>query len=449
MNTSSSKLTLWQYLFIASMLFGLFFGAGNLIFPVHMGQAAGAKVFSANLGFLTTAVGLPFLGVLAIGFSKSNGLFDLSTQVNRWFAYGFTILLYLTIGTFFAIPRTASVSFEIGIAPFIPKTQHTLAQLIFSIIFFSIAYYFSRKPSKIMDIIGKFLNPLFLIFLALLIIASIIKPIGPIDTTAVTEGYQVNSFITGMLEGYNTMDSLAALAFGIIIVQAIKQLGVTHHKNITQSIFKSGLLTVILMTLIYSSLAYMGAMSQHVFPISENGSIALTQIFTYYFGDLGLILLAIIILIACLKTAIGLLTACGEAFHQLFPQISYQKYVIAFTIISCIIANVGLNQILTMAIPVLLFLHPITITLIILTFLSPLFNHNKIIINITMLTAIIISFFESIHTIENLTQYWITKPYDLLATFIPLMDLGMGWLVPTLIVFLCSFIIFKLKQNIN
>ena len=154
------KLSIRDYLYIGSMLFGLFFGAGNLIFPVHMGQEAGSNVFLANLGFLVTGIGLPFLGVIAIGSSQSSGVFELSSRINRRYAYIFTILLYLVIGPFFALPRLATTSFEIGLSSIVSTGFSALSLAVFSLVFFFVAWWLSRKPSKLLDYVGKFLNPL-------------------------------------------------------------------------------------------------------------------------------------------------------------------------------------------------------------------------------------------------------------------------------------------------
>lgn len=196
----TKKLSWRDYLYVGSMLFGLFFGAGNLIFPVHMGQEAGATIFLANLGFLITGIGLPFLGVIAIGISKSNGVFDLATRVNRRYAVGFTVLLYLTIGPFFALPRLATTSFEIGLVPFIPSDQHKLILAVFSALFFLVAWAFSRKPTKLLGYVGKFLNPLFLFLLAILILFAFLTPLGTISLAPVADSYAANPFLKDLLK---------------------------------------------------------------------------------------------------------------------------------------------------------------------------------------------------------------------------------------------------------
>lgn len=431
----NNKLSLSAYITIGSMLFGLFFGAGNLIFPVHMGQEAGSSTLIATLGFIITGVGLPFLGIVAIGFSKSNGLYDLASRISPKYGLIFTMILYLTIGPFFALPRTATVSFEIGLTPFISTEYMALGLLIFSLSFFFLAWILSLNPSKIMVWIGKVLNPLFLIFLAFLIISAFIKPMGDISLLTVQESYQQSPIFKGFTEGYNTMDVLASLAFGIIVVNTIKNLGVKDTTQIATDTFKAGFISVVLMSVIYGSLAYLGATSLNELPLSDNGGIALAQISTFYFGSLGSILLAIIVTLACLKTAIGLICACAEMFNELFPKISYRTFVHAFSLISMLIANVGLTSIIQISIPVLMFLYPLAITLVLLAFLSPLFQHKKIVYQCTTFFTLIIAIIEGLKASPsfisgNAVVHQITTSIDQL---LPLSSVNMGWILPAII----------------
>ena len=163
-----------EYILVASMLFGMVFGAGNLIFPASMGQAAGASILPALIGFCITGVGLPLLGIAAISITESESLFDIGMKIDQRFAYAFTCALYLCIGPFFAIPRTATVSFQVGAAPFVPLEGQPLGLFSFTLIFFAIVLYFSLRPSGILIWIGKVLNPLFLLFLGILIVTAMI-----------------------------------------------------------------------------------------------------------------------------------------------------------------------------------------------------------------------------------------------------------------------------------
>lgn len=444
------KLTLSSYVLVGSMLFGLFFGAGNLIFPVHMGQEAGSKVFTAAAGFLLTGVGLPFLGVVAIGISKSNGLFGLASRVHPLYAAAMTILLYLTIGPCFALPRTGTVSYEIGLAPHITTENQAVGLAVFTALFFLTALVFSLKPSKILTWVGKILNPLFLLFLAFLIITSFLSPMGTVASAPVHGAYMQDAFFKGFTEGYNTMDALASLAFGIIVVQTLKDLGVTSPKHIALGTVKAGLVSIILMGIIYSCLAYIGATSIASYELSANGGIALAQIANYYFGSAGSLLLAVIVTLACLKTAIGLITACSETFAELFPHsLSYRQYVFLFTIISFLIGNIGLTQIISLAIPALMFLYPLAITLILLAFLSPLFKHRQIVYLFTTGFTLIAAIGDALNALpeflrgDSTVQLLIALYRDVLPYF----DIGMGWVVPAACGLILGWVIGLFQKN--
>ncbi|EOL50462.1 branched-chain amino acid transport system II carrier protein [Enterococcus caccae] len=444
----TKKLTWREYLYVGSMLFGLFFGAGNLIFPVHMGQEAGATIFLANLGFLITGIGLPFLGVIAIGISKSNGIFDLATRVNRRYAVIFTVLLYLTIGPFFALPRLATTSFEIGLAPFIPSEQHKLILAVFSALFFLIAWAFSRKPSKLLGYVGKVLNPLFLFLLAILILFAFISPLGSVSLAPVASTYESNPFFKGFTEGYNTLDALASLAFGIIIVSTIKGMGVEQPNDIAKDTIKSGAVSIVLMGIIYTFLSYMGTMSLGKFPTSENGGIALAQIANHYLGNLGSILLAFIVILACLKTAIGLITACSEMFSELFPKGTYTFYIAIASILPCLFANVGLTNIIQFSVPVLMFLYPLAMTLMILVIISPLFHHRKEVYRMTTYVTVFAALLDALNNTPDFIKAN-TVVSSILKTaenYLPLFTIGMGWVVPAALGFLVGLIWTKLKK---
>lgn len=431
------KLTFKDYLYIGSMLFGLFFGAGNLIFPVHMGQEAGAHVFAANLGFLVTGIGLPFLGVIAIGSSQSNGLFDLASKINKKYAFIFTILLYLVIGPFFALPRLATTSFEIGLAPFIPAKQITLVLALFSLLFFFTAWWFARKPSKLLDYIGKFLNPLFLLLLGILLLMAFIKPMGTINSASVQTAYDSNAFFKGFVEGYNTLDALASLAFGIIIVTTIRHRGITRPATIAIDTIKSGAISIVLMGVIYSLLSYMGTMSLGTFALSQNGGIALAQIAQHYLGTFGSIVLSLIVIIACLKTAIGLISAFSETFIELFPKQNYLFFATSVSLMACLFANIGLTKIIEFSTPVLMFLYPLAMTLILLAIIGPLFKHDSRVYQMTTYFTLIASIIDGLNASPkflantSFAQWMI----HLGEEYLPLFAIGMGWVLPAFIGF--------------
>lgn len=444
------KLSLKDYLYLGSMLFGLFFGAGNLIFPVHMGQEAGANVWPAIIGFLITGIGLPFLGIIAIGISGENGLFDLASRVHKGYGYFFTVALYLVIGPFFAMPRLAATSFEIGLTPFVAENQKTLFLAIFSILFFALSWWFSRNPSKLLDYVGKFLNPLFLALLAILIVMSFVKPMANIHDITVLGKYRDHAFFTGFQNGYNTLDVLASLAFGIIVVNTLKNKGVTKKSTITADTFKSGAVSVLLMGIIYSFLSLMGTMSMGKFDLSENGGIALAQIAHYYLGTGGSIILALIVVVACLKTTIGLTTAFSETFAELFPGLSYSTLIAGVSIIPCIIANVGLTSIISYSTPVLMFLYPLAIILVLLGVSGPLFKNNPIVYQTVTIFTIIPALIDGLQSspawIQNasITQ----KIIEFAKNTLPFFEIGMGWIVPAVFGLVLGLGIYLIKEKL-
>ncbi|MGK7378734.1 branched-chain amino acid transport system II carrier protein [Planococcus sp. 1R117A] len=446
-----TKLSFKAYAIVGMMLFALFFGAGNLIFPAQLGQYAGSEVWIAIAGFLTTGVGLPLLGILAIGYSKSSDLQDLSSRVHPIFGLIFTSLLYLTIGPFFALPRTGAVSYEVGIAPFIGQEYMTIGLLVFSAVFFGISLWLSLNPSKMVDSIGKFLSPAILVTLGALLIIAIFNPMG--SPEAPQEAYAGNAFLKGFTEGYNTMDALASLVFGIIVIATVRKLGVTSSKGILAATLKSGIVAAALLAIVYTGIAYLGATSTSTLGLLETGGPVLSGAASHYFGTFGTLLLAVIITLACLTTAIGLIVANAEFFHKLTPKISYKTYVVIFSVFSFVVANAGLANIITYSIPVLMFLYPLAIVLIILAFTSPLFKHDRLV----YVSAITVTFFIAvIDGLKTLTgslgvanPSWLQAIVDFYAASLPLYADGLGWLLPAVIVIAVTGLIARNRKGVN
>ncbi|MCI2804610.1 branched-chain amino acid transport system II carrier protein [Staphylococcus pettenkoferi] len=444
---NNHKLTIKETIFIGSMLFGLFFGAGNLIFPIHLGQIAGANMWPATIGFLIAAIGFPFLAIIAIGVSKTNGTFEIATRVNKIYAYLFTIALFLVIGPFFALPRLATTSYEIAFSPFITSSTGKVVLPIFSILFFVVAWFFARRPSKILDYVGKFLTPVFLVLLAIVVVLALIHPLGSVSHAPVSADYHHSATLKGFIEGYNTLDALSALAFGVIIVATIKKLGIKEPSGITKETVKSGTISIVGMAVIYALLALMGAMSLGHFKVSENGGIALAQIAQYYLGDYGIIILSLIIIVACLKTTIGLITAFAETFNKMFPKVSYLQFATAASLLACIFANVGLTKIIMYSTPVLMFIYPLAITLILLTLVSSWFHHSPIVYRFTTYFTMIAAFFDGVKASpESFANTGFAQSLIHFAEhYIPFFTIGMGWIVPAVVGFIIGLIVYKLR----
>lgn len=439
----NNRLTVKDYIFIGSMLFGIMFGAGNLIFPVHMGQEAGHQVWSATLGFLISAIGLPFLGIVAMALSESKSVYDLASRVGAGYGKFFTVLLYLVIGPFFAIPRLATTSFQIGIVPFVAEGNQTVALALYSFFFFLVAWLLSQNSEKLLAYVGKVLNPIFLTVLGILLLLAVVSPMGSVSDFPVQESYQANALATGILEGYNTLDVLAALAYAIVVISALKSLGVTEPKRIAADMTKSGLVSMVLMAVIYGLLAFAGASSLGQFELSENGGIALSQIAGHYLGTAGNLLLALIVFFGCLKTAVGLLTAFSETFAEMFPSVSYKTFLAVATIFPAIFANVGLTNIIAYSIPVLMFIYPLAIVLVILGLVDKqLKDKSSVYFWTTVLTLIPA-------TLDGLTASpWagtklVSSLVGLGQSILPFSSIGMGWIVPAIIGLVLGLILSK------
>ncbi len=428
---ATRKLTRRELLFIGTMLFGLFFGAGNLIFPVFVGQEAGTHLWPALFGFLLSGVGLPLLGVAAIGITKVDGVFGLAKKANLPFAYGFTILLYLCIGPLFALPRLATISFEIGLTPFVTSGQKTPALWVYSVLFFGVAWWFARKPSKIMVYVGKVLTPTFLIVLAILLVAVVGHPLG--HGQAAAGAYRTAAVTTGFTAGYSTMDALAALAFGIIVVNALRELGISEPTQVAKHTVRAGGLAVGMMAIIYALLALLGRNALGPFARADNGGVILANVAHAYFGTAGNVLLAVIVIIACLKTTIGLITAFGDTFKTLFPRVPYQALIGVATLVPMFFANVGLDALLVVSTPVLTALYPLAIVLILVGLASPWLKQSRMLFNCALIATVIPALLDGLNALpQALHQGWIATVLRG-GQFLPGFGVSLGWVVPAII----------------
>ena len=445
------KLTFKQKTLVAGTLFGMFFGAGNLIFPVHLGQMAGSNVWPAIVGFIITAVGIPIFGVAAIGITHSDGLQALSSKVGKGYGIFFTCLLYLTIGPLFAIPRCATVSFTTGVTPMLGDgSKEWLALLIFSAIFFAFVLFFSLRPGKITLWIGKIINPIFLLFLAVLVIAALMHPSTSVSEVEPAEAYKTGAFFSSFIEGYGTMDAIAGLAFGIVVIDVIRRMGVSDDNAVAYDVLGSGVLTGILMAVIYVVTILMGTQSRGLFETSDNGGIALTQIAGHYFGGVGQIILAITITFACLKTSIGLVTSCSETFVKMtHGKISYPVWAVLFTLFSFAVSNVGLSAIIEYSIPVLMLIYPPAIALIALAFIGKHFQHDRAVYIAVMIGTWAAAIFDFMKTLPAAVQASLhLEPLIAFADrYLPLFEKNLGWLLPALIGFVIGLAIHGSKKK--
>lgn len=438
------KLTAGETLTVSSMLFGLFFGAGNLIFPAYMGQAAGRNVIPALLGFLISGVGLPLLGVVSLAFTRSSGLQMLSSKAGKKYGAVFTAALYLTIGPLFAIPRCFTVPYETLFSSGAPGgLPDRLALFIFTLVFFAIMMFFSLRPGRIMDWVGKLLNPMFLAMFAWIMGTALIHPMGSAFDAEPAAEYASAPFAKGIFEGYNTMDALAGLAFGIVVVNVINSLGVKEPGDVAANSIKAGLSACGLMALIYTVTALVGAQSRAAYPAASNGSVTLAEIAQHYYHGIGIWLLGIMIMLATLKTAVGLITSCSETFSALLlGKLSYTKWTVIFCLVSLLIANAGLDEIIRFSLPVLMFLYPLAVSLIILAMSHRAFNDDPGVYRAVTAVTFIFAIIDTVTSlpVKALAAVHLTSACDVLARVIPLSSYRLGWLLPTVIALIAAVI---------
>ncbi|MCJ8168991.1 branched-chain amino acid transport system II carrier protein [Atopomonas sediminilitoris] len=416
------------------MTFALFLGAGNIIFPPAAGLAAGTHVWSAAAGFLLTAVGLPLLTLLAIA-RVGGGMAELTAPLGRIAAIVFGVAVYLTIGPLFATPRTAVVSFEMGVAPFVGNSAVALA--LYTAIFFASVLWLSLRPGELLDRVGKFITPILLLSLVLLGGAAVLFPAGEI--AAPKAEYLQAPAIKGFLEGYLTMDTLGALVFGIVITTAIRDRGVSNEQLISRYTVYAGVIAAIGLALVYVAFFYLGAASQSIAADAPNGVAVLTAYVQHVLGTPGLVLLACVIILACLTTAVGLLTACGEYFAALLP-VSYRTVIISLAVFSFLVANQGLTQLISVSIPVLVGLYPLAIALLVLNLLKPVWQNPALVFRAVMLTALVFGVCDGLAVaglLDEQLKQWLMQ--------LPLGADSLGWLLPVCVVLVAVTLIDRLS----
>ncbi|MEJ9229277.1 branched-chain amino acid transport system II carrier protein [Peribacillus butanolivorans] len=412
-------------LFIGLMLFSMFFGAGNLIFPPFLGASSGTSFWPAIAGFVATGVGLPILVLLAVSLVKG-GAQTIGARVHPIFSTLFMVVIYLSIGPFLAIPRNANVAYEMGFKPYLGDSMNqSLFLFLFTAVFFTIVYVISLNPKKMETFMGRWITPTLLLAMIILCVVGFVKLDAPFQ--APTDAYATGAFSKGFIEGYNTMDALAALAFGIVILTSIQQRGISDRKQLTRYTLKAGLIAGVLLSLVYISLGVMGA-RMAADGSFENGTDILTVASTLLLGTGGKILLGVIFTLACFTTVVGLTTACGQYFSNLIPKANYKTLILIVTLVGFILSNMGLNQILKVSVPFLVMAYPLTIVLIVLTFFSRHFKNPKKVYRSAMIFTGVFAL------IDGLNAFGLPLgPVQTFSDALPLSSYGMEWIIPALV----------------
>ncbi|KKB35547.1 branched-chain amino acid transport system II carrier protein [Bacillus thermotolerans] len=435
-----NKLPFSQILAIGLMLFAMFLGAGNVIFAPMVGQQAGSNTWIAMGGFLITGVGLVLLAIIAL--TRGGGTIEkLAERVHPIFAIVFSILLFLTLGPIYVIPRTTSVVYEIAINPLTGASANTsLYLLIFSTLFIALTILLSWNTTKFVDRLGKVITPIFVILLIALIGKSIITPMGSIGQPQ-TE-YLNGAFLKGFTQGYYTMDVLAAFVFGGIFIKSISSLGIKSEKAVSSLFIKAGMITIIGLIALQVSMAWIGASSVESIGFKANGGEVLAQSAITLFGEYGIYMIGTVIFLTGITTNVACLAAVSEYFEKIIPSVSYKKWLIVFSILGLVITNFGLNTILTLASPVLLLLYPLAIALIGLIFANNLFNGHRSVYIGTIIGTGIVAILDAIKE-AGIAPEAINNVFG----FIPLFENGAGWIATGLIGFFIGLIIAKSRKE--
>lgn len=413
-----------RYIAIGLMLFALLFGAGNLIFPAAMGQNAGVNVWYAVLGFCVTGVGLPLISIAALGYSGCLDLEEAAGRVHPWYGVFYSVVSYLAIGPCFAAPRTGTVSFEIAVKPFLGSFSPDIALPIFLLVFFLLTYWLAATPSKLVDRVGKILTPALLAVILLLIVQSFISPLGTPQAPTKNYATPVTAVMQGILDGYNTLDAIASFIFATLVISFVKEGGVTQPKAIMKQVLLSGSIAVALLAFIYIFIAKIGADSVTQLGILETGAPVLAGSAKILFGNLGAAILAVIVLLACLSTSVGLVTCCAAYFMRLLGHFSYKTYAVIFCVISYLVGLFGLKTIIVSTIPVLMFIYPLLVALICLIFLDKFFGGRQCVYAWTIAFTFVMATINLLETAGvNLGSF-----ETMLQTYVPLHTFGMGWI---------------------
>lgn len=425
----NSKTRVLNVLVTGLALFAMFFGAGNLIFPVMIGVESGVEQVPATIGFMLTGVLLPMAGMIAAATSSS-GVLGIIERISHYPGLVFCWLIFLSTGMLYAIPRTAAASFSMSFQATTGDSH--LALFIYTLVFFGIAGYLCLNPRNVLDRIGGLLTPALLILLAVMIIAAVVT-MSPSEAAPI-EKYASTPTLKGIFDGYDTLDAIASLVFGVVIIRALRQKGFQPGRQLFGVTALSGVIAAFFLGLVYFGLSMVGSRVGRLNPNVKDGGEGLAFAAQHLFGSTGRVILGAIAILACLTTAIGLVEASTQFFRGLFPQISRPVWVVLHVVISLAIANLGLEALVNVIIPVMMFCYPVTIMLVV-TCIMDIFipGHMFWAYRLSVWVAAFFGLFDGLKA-AGVLEEWID-------TTIPLASLGLGWLIPSIVMLLVGLII--------
>ena len=411
-------------------LFAMFFGAGNLLFPPFLGLITGQDWVTGFTGFILADVGLSLLAILAV--ARCNGeVGKVFSRAGEKFSVALGVAIMICLGPLLAIPRTAATTFEMGVQPLFSNFN----SVIFSIIFFGLTLELTIKPSKVVDIIGSYLTPALLIALLALIGIGVFNPLGTIEPSRIS-----GVFSEGIYQGYQTLDALGAVSLSAILIASLSDKGYTKQDEKVKLTFKAGLIAAVGLFIVYGGLTFLGATVSTMFDSNISQAGLIVSITEMLLGYPGKIILALIVALACLTTAIGLTSATGQYFSKLTNnKIKYETVVIVVCVFSLVVSNFGVNTIIQFSAPILTLIYPPTIVLILFTLFGNKINNDNV-FKFGTYTALFVS------VLNVATSFGAKIP---VINSLPLADFGFNWVVPALIAALIGSFVKSKNSNRN
>jgi len=401
-------------LVVGFALFSMFFGAGNVIFPPYLGMGAGPKWIGAFVCYYIADIGLAVVAIFAM-LVNGGDIEVITNKLGNLPRKLMTSAIILCVGPLLAIPRTGATTFEMAVVPILGDGK--AVAIVSSIVFFAIIMLLSIKESAVVDIVGKFLTPALFGGLIILIIKGIITPVGSISDKSLMD----NVIANGVISGYQTMDVLAALVFGIIVLKTAEQKGYTDKQSKMRLVAPASIVAAVGLLIVYCGLAYLGATSSTFYGLEINRAQLVVNIISRLLGNGGVILLGIVVALACITTAVALTSASANYFSKLTGgKLSYRVIVVGICLFSAFISNFGLNQIIAVSSPILSLVYPGALTLIFLSFFSNKIEHRNIYCAAT-LGAMLVSLLEILHGYGF--------PFHVVG-YLPFARFGFAWVIP-------------------
>ena len=446
-NTNRSALSASQSMTVGIALFSMFFGAGNLIIPPLLALQAGTATPVAMAGFLFAAIGLPILGIIAVALAGTAR--ELAGRVHPRFAEVFVGAVYLAIGPCLAIPRTSSTAFEM-LVPLLPEgLSVAYARLVFSVAFFAVAFALALRPGVVTRVLGRITGPALIALIVLVVGSAVIAPSGVVAKPQVL--YDSGAGFKGFLTGYQTMDLLASLAFGIVIAESVHAQGVSEPGAVAREISRAGVVAGILMALVYGGLAFVGMDMSGVVPDATNGASVLTVSATRHFGQVGTVVVALIFFLSCMNVCIGLISCCSRYFCESYVPggadtpdgrvtCPFVIFAFIFAAFSCVLSNIGLDAILEFSVPLLNALYPVAIVLVAMGLAHGFCDAHPA---TWVLTGATVALYSVVAAIRDawFANMWL--PIDLL----PFQDLGLSWVPVAIAAFAVGMVCSRVRHG--